>query len=237
MIATRRLRLAVIPAAFAALALAGCQDEAPTAAPPAAPTSQAPAATSSAPAPTAAPSTESPTSEAPAPAPSASTSASSAAGGVVCDSDSGDAILRAGMQGKPLGKQTVTGLGYSKDTSIDVTVGKPTIDSTSTDDYFPGDGMVTAQFPVTVELKAGSYFVTAPGQFGLVDGNDNICDRDISGTVVPRSKQIPIESLKSGDKFSGTIAFAVPAGADLKGYYVVFNDNNGGKAQATWTAS
>ena len=236
--ANRRLRLAVIPAALAALTLAGCQDEAPTAAPP------APATSSAAAAPTEAPTTEAPapapsTTEAPAPttqAPAPAPSTSAAASGVVCDSSSSTAILRAGMAVKPLGTQTATGLGYDKDGSIDITVSKPTIDSSSTDSYFPGDGMVAITFPVTIKHKTGDYYIPSPQQFGLVDDQDNVCDRDY-GTITPRSKQIQIESLKNGASASGLVTFAVPAGADYKKYAVVWKDEGGGKAQLAWAAS
>ncbi|MDF8265224.1 hypothetical protein [Luteipulveratus flavus] len=239
MIATRRLRLAVIPAAFAALALAGCQDEAPTAAPPAAPTSQAPAATSSAPAPTAAPSSEAPSSQAPAPAPTSSTpspNSSGPASGVECNSTL-SSNRRGDSPAKPIGtKQAASGIGFSKDDSVEVIVGKPTIDSTSTDDYFPGDGMVVLKFPTLIKATAGSAVVSYLN-FSLLDPEGNPCDPDVSGTVVAKTQQLDVTTVKAGDSLSGLLVFAAPAGADYTKYNVVFASESRGKAELAWTAS
>ncbi|WP_052593524.1 DUF4352 domain-containing protein [Luteipulveratus mongoliensis] len=228
--ATRRLRLAVIPAAFAALALAGCQDEAPTAQAPTAP------ATSAAPtqAPTAAPSTQAPapsTSEAP-----SAPSSSAASTGVECDSTL-SSNRPGNVQSKPIGtKQSASGLGFSKDESVEVTVSKPTIDATSTDDYFPGDNMVVLEFPTTIKAVKGSAVVSYLN-FSLIDPNDNPCNPDVSGTVVPKTKQLDVTTVKEGDSLSGLLVFAAPKGADYTKYRVIFAEDNGGKADLGWTAS
>lgn len=243
--ATRRLRYAAVPAAFAMIALAGCQDEAPTtsaptAAPTAAASSQAPwpAPTGEAPS---APASSAPASSAAPAAPSTSAAAPANPSdykGPKCDSTSGSSQFLAGLATKPVGTaQTADKLGYSKNTSVEVTLGKPKVDSTSKTSFFPGDGMVAISYPVTIKLKLGSYYISSRSNFAMSDPGDNPCEADILGEVVPKSKQVQIESLKPGDSTSGTLTFAVPKGADYTKFHVMFNENGGGKAQLAWDGS
>lgn len=234
--ATRRLRYAALPAAFAMIALAGCQDEAPTAAAPSVAPTAAPtqAAPTSAPTAEDTPTSEEPTSEEPTTEASSSSSSedSSDASGAVCD-ETGSYVHIPGVAPKPIGtKQT-----YSGDATLEVTAGKPTIDSTSTDSYFPGDGMVTISYPVTLKLTQGSYFVTSYLEFTLMDQSQNACNRDSSGTVVPKSKQLSVDSLHEGDTVSAQVVYAVPKGADYSKYQLLFGKDSSGKADLAWNGS
>lgn len=233
----KRMRLAVIPAVFAALALAGCQDEAPTTvAPTAAQQTSAPSAAPTAEAPTAAPTTEA----APAPstaeaAPAPSSSAPAPANGVECDSTGEN---RPGDSApKPLGsKQTASVTKYGETTDLAVTVGKPTKDTSSSDSFFPGEGMEVVIYPTTIQLMKGSYAVVSYMNVSLIDPNENPCKPDVLNKIVPESKSIDVTTLKGTDSVSGQLAFAVPVGADLTKYKVIFASKNGGKAELAWNA-
>ena len=239
---TVRPRLAVVPVALAALFLAGCQDEAPTALPPQ-PSSTAPVAGT----PTAPPSetttvpTEqptatvtvtatptAPTATAPTPPPAVGTSTG------VCASTS-TYEGRPGPAAKPIAtKQSYTDNGGS----VEMTVGRPTIDRTSTgSSYYPGEGMVSAVFPVTIKDVSASYFITSSLKFTLVDAQQRPCKRDTLNYAVPDAQQLDVDSLHSGDSVSAKLVFAVPAGADLSSYQVLFTDNYPGVADLAWKAS
>ncbi|KNX36863.1 DUF4352 domain-containing protein [Luteipulveratus halotolerans] len=242
---TVRPRLAVVPVALAAIVLAGCQDEAPTALPPqpssTSPVAGTPTAAPSDPAaaPTSAPTeqpaatvtvtaTPTPTAAAPATPPAAGTSSG------VCASTS-TYEGRPGPAATPIAtKQTFTDNGGS----VEMTVGRPTIDRTSTGStYYPGEGMVSAVFPVTLKNTSASYFITSSLKFTLVDGQQRPCKRDTLNYAVPDSQQLDVDSLHAGDSVSAKLVFAVPQGADLSGYQVLFTDNYPGVADLAWKAS
>ncbi|BDZ57572.1 hypothetical protein [Barrientosiimonas endolithica] len=234
---SRRASFLVAPAVLAAMTLSACQDEAPTAAPPTAASqppspsqTQGPAPTSQAPAPA-------PSSQAPAPAPSSTAApapAPSSGGAGQCDSSSSYTLERGSVQPKPVG--TAQRAKTDKGGEVEVTIGKPTVDSSSGDSYFPGDGMQTVIYPVTVKAVSDSY-VSTPLSIGLVDSSDEPCSADF-GIVVPRGQRLPIEILQQGDTASGKAAFAVPAGADLSKIYVLFADDySGGDAQLAWNGN
>ena len=235
---TRRASFLVAPAVLAAMTLSACQDEAPTAAPPTAASqppspsqTQEPAPTSQAPAPA-------PSSQAPAPAPSSTAApapAPSSGGAGQCEESSSYTLERGSVQPKPVGTpQRVTTENGSE---VEVTVGKPTIDNSSGDTFFPGDGMQAVIYPITVKLISGSFYVTTYLAFGVADASDNACARDY-GTVVKRSERMPVESLRTGDVKSAKAAYAVPAGTDMSKIYVLFADNyDAGKAELAWNGS
>ncbi|CAG7572751.1 hypothetical protein FB554_0892 [Barrientosiimonas humi] len=241
----RRASLLVVPAVLAAMTLSACQDEAPTAAPPT-PASQPPSPTQTQQPQQPAPSTQAPapapsTSEAPAPAPTTQTPSSSAApapsgsgAGGQCESSSLFPIKRGSVQPKPLNTpQTGTSLS---DRTAEIRIGNPEIDTSGGDSYFPGDGMQTVIYPVTMKITNGS-FIVARLAYGLVDDQDNPCQPDTLGGVLPKGEQFEVETVQEGSSLTKKIAFAVPIGADLSKYSVVFADDyNSGDAELAWTA-
>lgn len=237
MIATqRRLRFAVIPVAFAALALTGCQDEAPSAAPPTAAggvTSQQP--TSAPSAPTAVEtSSPSPTSQYTPPETTTSTSTSPpVTGGSGGCSSSSSYDGKPGAAPKPIAEAQTF---QDSRASVTVTPIKPTIDSSGSDSFFPGAGKVTAVFPITVKASGGS-FVVSSLQVSLIDGSQAACQRDTLGRVVPSGDQLPVKILADGDSISAKAAFAVPAGADLSKYQLLFSRDSGTAANLAWNGS
>lgn len=233
----RRASLVLVPAVLAAMTLSACQDEAPTAAPPTAASQppspsqqpQQPAPTSQAPAPA-------PSSQAPAPAPSSSAAPAPSSGGAgQCEESSSYTLERGSVQPKPVG--TAQRITTDNGSEVEVTVGKPTIDTSSGDTFFPGDGMQAVIYPITVKLISGSFYVTTYLAFGVADAADNACARDY-GTVVKRSERMPVETLRAGDVKSAKAAYAVPAGTDMSKIYVLFADNyDAGKAELAWNGS
>ena len=242
---TRRTRLAVVPAVFAALALSACQDEAPSAAPPtpASPTAgatqdggDAPATEDGGDAPAATQSQAAPTEE-PSQAPETSDSGgddsgSSASGG--CENTSSFAFNKGSAEAKPQ-DEVQTATYKSSGGQAKISFGKPKMDTSGGDSYFPGDGKQTVIYPVTIEMTGGSYFIATRLAFGLVDGQDKSCKSDVLNAVIPESDEVPVESMKPGDKLSKKLAFAVPAGADLKDYSLLFaSDYSSGSAELAW---
>ncbi|WP_245553627.1 hypothetical protein [Demetria terragena] len=117
-----------------------------------------------------------------------------------------------------------------------VSFGKPTVDTSGGTSFFPGDGFQVAIYPVTVKAVTGSYVISEL-HFGLTDPSDRPCKRDVGNAVVPSSDEIPVEILKQGDAISGKVGFAIPAGADLSKYSLVYSQNySEGKAELAWRA-
>ncbi|BDZ57573.1 hypothetical protein [Barrientosiimonas endolithica] len=238
---TRRAGLAVVPAVLAAMTLSACQDEAPTAAPPTAASqppspsqTQEPAPTSQAPAP--APSTT----EQPAPAPTSAPASSAApapsgsgSGGAVCEDSGSYTIDRGSVGAKPLNTvQKGKGVGGT----IDISFGPPTLDTSSGNSFFPGEGKQTVIYPVTLKLSDGDFFTASYLKFGLTDQSGNPCKADVLNAVISGSDKLDVESLSPGDTLTKKLAFAVPVGADLSKYSLVFNDDSNGDAELAWTA-
>lgn len=236
----RSTRMAVVPAVFAALALSACQDEAPSAAPPtpASPTAEAsqgddaqPEATQSPEAPTEE-STQAPeTSQAP---PSDDGGSGASSGG--CDATSSTFSFTKGNLQPKAQTAPQTASYRSNDGKAEVSFGKPKVDTSGGDSYFPGPGKKVVIYPVTIEMKSGSYYITSRLQLGLVDENDQPCKQDSGSYVLDRSEVMPVESLKQpGDKISKKMAFAIPADADLSKYSLVYaSDYSSGKAELAW---
>ncbi|AKU17236.1 hypothetical protein VV02_17550 [Luteipulveratus mongoliensis] len=230
------MRFAVVPVALAAMALAACQDDAPTAV---VPTGQptAPTAAPTAPAtqePTAEP-TQAPVTptEQPSPTSSATYSPPAAGGAGVCSSSS-SYEGQPGPAAKPIGSLQT----FDKSGTVEITVSKPTIDTKPTSStYYPGEGMVTAIFPVTMKPTSASYFITSPLKFTLVDDSKRPCKRDTLNYAVPEAQQIQVKSLRQGEALSTKLVFAVPKSADLTKYQVLFTENYPGVANVAWTAS
>jgi hypothetical protein len=227
---SRSTRLAVVPAVFAALALSACQDEAPTAAPPspASPTAQQTATSEPTGAAPAAPSSAAPSE------PAASSSSAAPSGGG-CQSTDMFKIKRGDASPKPRSTPQRVKKDYG-DGEAEVTIGQPTIDTSAGTSFFPGDGQQVVIVPVSIKAVTGTYVISEL-HFGLTDPADEPCKRDVLNDVVPKDDEVPVETLKEGDTISGKIGFAVPAGADLSKYTVVYaEDYNSGKADIAWIA-
>lgn len=224
-------RSTLVPAAVAALALSACGSEAPSAAPPTAADDggdESPVATQS---------EETPPEES---SPAPTSPESSEEGGAddtsgKCESTSMFKILRGGVTPKERSKaQTVD--RKIGDGSAEVRIGTPKVDTSGGDKYFPGSGMQTVVFPVTVAAKTGTY-VLSEQNIGLTDKSDEPCQRDNLNKVVPKTDEIPVKTLQQGEKLSGKVGFAIPAGAKLEDYTVVYAEESSGKADIAWKAA
>ncbi|WP_018156306.1 hypothetical protein [Demetria terragena] len=230
-------RALAVPAVLAALALTACQDAAPTAAPP---TPVSPTASQTAD-PTAeqSESSSSPSSEeTPSESSSSSTSSTSEQenSGATCNGRGSFTLKKEGAEAKP--QDAVQTVNYrSGDGQAEVSFGKPTIDTSGGDTFFPGEGMQTVIYPVTIKMTGGRSFISTRLSLGLVDAQDNPCDQDTLAAVVSRADQVPVEVMKPGDTMSKKIAFAIPAGAKLEDYSLLFaSDYSSGKAEHAWKA-
>lgn len=237
---SRSTRLAVVPAVLAALTLSACQEEAPTAAPPtpASPSAGATQGGDGGDAPGAT-QTQPPTAEPTQAPPSPETSgdngggASGSSAGGACQSTDLFKIKRGSVTPKARTEAQTVKKDYG-DGTAEVTVGTPEVDTSGGDTFFPGAGMQTVVFPLTITAKTGSYVVSEL-HFGLTDKSDQPCKRDVLNRVVPNADEIPVKTLQEGEKLSGKIGFAVPAGAKLEDYTVVYaEDYSGGQADVAW---
>lgn len=235
MISSRSARLAVVPAVFAALALSACQEDAPSAAPPTPASPTADASQGGGDAPEATQSQAAPTEE-PSQAPSAGAPGSSPTGGSGgCESTDLFKITRGSVSPKARTEAQTVKKDYG-DGTAEVTIGKPEVDTSGGDSYFPGPGKQVVVFPVTIKAVTGSYVISEL-HFGLTDPSDQPCKRDNLNAVVKDSDEIQSEILQKGDTKSGKVGFAVPAGADLSKYSVVYaEDYSGGQANIAWKA-
>lgn len=243
----RRAGLAVVPAVLAAMTLSACQDAAPTAAPPTAASqppspsqTQQPAPSTTEPPAPAPSTTEQPapapsTTEPPAPAPTSAPSSSAAPGsgsGGQCNDTGVYRIKRGSVAAKPLATtQPVKDSGGA----ADIAFGQPTIDTSSGDSFFPGEGMQTVIYPVTIKVTEGSY-VSSRLKFGLTDPAGKPCTQDVMNAVVSEGDQLDIDLLQSGETVTKKLVWAVPAGADLSKYALVYKEDYPGDADLAWTA-
>lgn len=238
----RRLGLVVAPALLSAMVLSGCQDEAPTASAPSAPaqstqTQEQGSSSQSQSSPSTTESSSSSTSESSSPTTESSSSSSSSSSDSSgssgkCKNTSSFAFERGDVQPKPLNteQEFKTSAG-----AVKISFGQPTVNSSGGDSYFPGDGMETVIYPVTMKAS-GSYWIAARLKFGLADESGETCKSDTLGAVLPRGEAVEVKSMRGGDTYSAKIAFAVPAGADLSKYSVLFAEeySSGEDADLAW---
>ncbi|WP_289232580.1 hypothetical protein [Barrientosiimonas endolithica] len=137
------------------------------------------------------------------------------------------------MAAKPL--NTVQ-KGKGSGGTADISFGAPTVDTSSGDSFFPGEGMQTVIYPVTIKLTEGDYWTTTYLKFGLNDEAGTSCKADVLSAVLSGSDKLDVQSLNSGDTVTKKLAFAVPVGADLSKYTVVYKENYPGDADLAWTA-
>lgn len=235
MLKNRRAALVAVPAVVAAMALSACQEEAPSVGAPSAPSQSTQAQSSSAAASTseAAPSTSSESSSSSSESSSSSSSSSGSASGKECRNNIGSDFERRDVEAKPL-NTVQTGSSRYGSGKIEIKVGAPEINSTDGDSYFPGDGMETVIYQVTVKASGTSY-VHSELQYGLTDENDEPCKKDIGNTIIPESQTFQVDTLRDGDTVTKKVAFAVPAGADLSKYSFLFaSDYSSGDAELAW---
>ncbi|WP_018156304.1 hypothetical protein [Demetria terragena] len=233
---SRSTKALVVPALLATFALSACQDSAPTAAPPTSPTSSAaqtvdPDATSEA---TSAPA-ESPSEDSGSASPEESGSGEES--GKACKNESTYRMEKEEVEAKPLNttQRAKADIGRGE---AEISFGEPTIDTAGGDNFFPGDGMQTVIYPVTLKMVASEgAFITTKLAFGMVDKSDEACQPDTLSKVMKPSDQLSVTTLKPGDSISKKVAFAVPAGAKLEDYALLFNDNYAsGEAALAWKA-
>lgn len=235
----RRLGLVVAPALLSAMVLTGCQDEAPTASAPSAPSQstqsqeQGGDATQSQSSSSPDASSSSSTTESSSSTTESSSSSSDSSGGAgQCDNSSTFKINRGSAEAKPLDtEQEAKGNGGS----VKIKFGQPTVNTSGGNSYFPGSGMQTVIYPVTMKAS-GSYWIAARLKFGLNDASGTSCKSDTLGAVLPTGESVEVKSLREGDTYSGKLAFAVPSGADLSKYTLVFKEDYPGDADIAWLA-
>ncbi|YAL84351.1 hypothetical protein ACMYYO_05970 [Dermacoccaceae bacterium W4C1] len=243
----RRASVLAVPAVAAALVLSACQEAAPDVAAPSVPGQSSgvtPTQQSGDPAEQTTESQPSQTQESqPTQTQESQSSESSSSStepdtsvpsGTECRNPSSFALTRGTVEAKPLNEKQ-TGSGRTAGNDVEITFGTPTLDTSSGSSSFPGDGMQTVIYPITMKAT-GSYWIASYLKFGLVDAKGNGCRADVLNAVISGSDKVSVKSLREGDTFTGKLAYAIPAGADLNDYTLVYKEDYPGAADLAWKA-
>ncbi|NHN56063.1 hypothetical protein G9U51_09775 [Calidifontibacter sp. DB0510] len=141
---------------------------------------------------------------------------------------------------KPFGTkfdtEYISSIGSDK-TPMSISSGKPQAKAPAGDSYLYESGQQALVFEITAKLKdASGYGYMSYLNFTLMDGQQNVCQRDSSSPVIKVQDKLP-EGRMSGDEIKGQIAFVVPKGQDYSKYTLMFSSNSdtGATAQVGWS--
>jgi len=253
--ARRSIAFGVAPAVLAVGAVAGCNNGAPSVqAPPvtAASTAQSTSTGTDPGVPTVAPTDTAPTDTAPTDTastddqgvPTMSSAPSSATGdpAKVCtkdpDSFSTPAVLAPSTKKTTWGKSLELSQKYSG--AVTLTAEKPVAKKPASDDFFAPKDQVYLLIKVTAKYKSGDSTFLGSSFFTLRDTQQNACDRDVLGDVVPQRERFSSVTIKKGmSAYVGTLVFEVPPGQDYSHYTLMYLtdsfDTKDAAASIAWT--
>lgn len=238
--ALRRTALGVVPAVLIAGVVAGCNDGAPTVAPP--PNT----ATSSVS--TAAPTDDATSTQTPVPTesgvPTQSSAPTSATGDPAKVCTTSDDFITPGAIA-PSTKKTSWGkpldIALKYHGTVTITPSAPVAKKPSSDDLFgPDNGQIYLLVKVNVAYKSGPSSNVYDMYFTLRDTKNNVCDDNSLNDAVPHQQQFDEGTVdKTTKNYTGTLVFEVPAGQDYKKYKLMYRpddfDNKSTAAPVAWT--